>query len=383
MRFPRSLGPIFLALALPLAASAQQQSAPASLSAKQESASAAPTSPLPADFAGFHKSPLKTAAAGPADTKILQEYGLRLSEAAGYQRGERKLQVSAFTFPDATGAYGAFTFFRTPSMAKEDFCDDAASDGNHVLLRCTNVLLDVKLDQVTAMTPAEMRELGSDIPRVGGNLAELPKLPLHLSTAAQINVRYIVGPLALDQLKETVDSKLIDFSLSPEVAVGTEQTLDGTGTVVVAQYPTNQIAKAQIQKLNDWAKQQNAEWTKTQALASQPASPTDTQPTRFATRRSGPIVAIVTGPIAEIDARKILEDINYDASVTWNEAAPNAKNNVANLLVNIIYLSFIVVAFMFILGLAFGGFRIFMKRFFPGRLIDRPEDVEFIKLNLR
>jgi hypothetical protein len=338
---------------------------------------------LPADFAGFHKSPQKTSAAIPADTKILQEYGLKSSETANYQRGDRNLKITAYTFPDATGAYGAFTYFRTPSMAKEDFCDDAASDGNHVLFRCTNVLLDINLDQVTAMTPAEMRELASDIPRAAGNLAKLPTLPLHLSAAAQKNARYIVGPLALDQLKGTVNSKLIDFSMSPEVVVGTEQTLDGTGTVVIAQYPTNQIAKLQVQKLNDWAKQQNAQWTNAQALTQQPASASDTQPTRFATRRSGPIVAIVSGPIAEIDARKILEEINYDASVTWNEPAPNAKNNVANLLVNIIYLSFFVVAFMFILGIAFGGFRIFMKRFFPGKLIDRPEDVEFIKLNLR
>jgi uncharacterized protein DUF6599 len=382
MRLRRNLSLIFLTSALTLPASAQQKSAPTSAPSTKTTQSA-PTSALPADFAGFHKSPQKTSAAAPADTKILQEYGLKSSETANYQRSDRNLKITAYTFPDATGAYGAFTYFRTPSMAKEDFCDDAASDGNHVLFRCTNVLLDINLDQVTAMTPAEMRELASDIPRAAGNLAKLPTLPLHLSSAAQKNARYIVGPLALDQLKGTVNSKLIDFSMSPEVVVGTEQTLDGTGTVVIAQYPTNQIAKLQVQKLNDWAKQQNAQWTNAQALTQQPASASDTQPTRFATRRSGPIVAIVSGPIAEIDARKILEEINYDASVTWNEPAPNAKNNVANLLVNIIYLSFFVVAFMFILGIAFGGFRIFMKRFFPGKLIDRPEDVEFIKLNLR
>ncbi len=382
MRFPRHLCLSLLALILALGAFAQQKSIPSSSPAKT-SGSAAPSATLPPDFAGFHKSPLKTSSANAADTKILQEYGLKSSEAASYQRGDRTLKITAYAFPDATGAYGAFTYFRTPSMATEDFCDDAVSDGNHVLMRCTNVLLDIALDKVTVMTPAEMRELGSDIPKVGGNLAKLPTLPLHLSTAAQKNARYLVGPLALDQLKGTVNSKLIDFSMSPEVVVGTEQTLDGTGTVVIAQYPTNQIAKLQVQKLNDWAKQQNALWTNAQALTQQPASPSGTQPTRFATRRSGPIVAVVSGPIAEIDARKILEEINYDASVTWNEAAPNAKNNVANLLVNIIYLSFFVVAFMFILGIAFGGFRIFMKRFFPGKLIDRPEDVEFIKLNLR
>lgn len=375
MRLRRNLPLIALTTALTLSASAQQKGAPA----QHQSTESAPA--LPADFAGWHSKPLINPAL--RNSAILKEYGLKFHEVSSYERADRKILVTAYHFADATGAYGAFTYYRAPSMAKEDFCDDSASDGNHVIFRCTNILLDVQLDKVTAMTPAELRELATDIPRAAGNQANLPTLPLHLSEAARKNARYILGPLALDQMKGTVNSKLIDFSMSPEVVVGTEQTLDGTGTVVIAQYPTNQIAKLQVQKLNDWAKQQNAEWTKNQALTQQPATPTDTQPTRFATRRSGPIVAIVTGPIAEIDARKILEEINYDATVTWNEAAPNAKNNVANLLVNIIYLCFFAVAFMFVLGIAFGGFRIFMKRFFPGKLIDRPEDVEFIKLNLR
>jgi hypothetical protein len=42
-----------------------------------------------------------------------------------------------------------------------------------------------------------------------------------------------------------------------------------------------------------------------------------------------------------------------------------------------------IVAFMFVVGIAFGGFRVFMKRFFPGKLVDRPEDIEFIRLDLR
>jgi hypothetical protein len=33
-------------------------------------------------------------------------------------------------------------------------------------------------------------------------------------------------------------------------------------------------------------------------------------------------------------------------------------------------------------GVAFGGFRILMKRLFPDRLFDRPEQMEFISLHL-
>jgi hypothetical protein len=33
-------------------------------------------------------------------------------------------------------------------------------------------------------------------------------------------------------------------------------------------------------------------------------------------------------------------------------------------------------------GIAFGGFRLAIKRLLPGKVFDRPEDVEFISLHL-
>jgi hypothetical protein len=33
-------------------------------------------------------------------------------------------------------------------------------------------------------------------------------------------------------------------------------------------------------------------------------------------------------------------------------------------------------------GIAFGGFRLAIKRLLPGKVFDRPEDIEFISLHL-
>jgi hypothetical protein len=35
-----------------------------------------------------------------------------------------------------------------------------------------------------------------------------------------------------------------------------------------------------------------------------------------------------------------------------------------------------------VVGVGFGGVRILAKRFFPGRVFDRPEEMEFISLHL-
>lgn len=355
--------------------SAQPKTAPS-----PAQAAAAPV--LPTGFSGWDKTNAIASPVSAADAKVLKEFGLAGTESATYQRGDRKMQVKALRFPDATGAYGAFTYFRKPSMATEKLCDQGASEDTQVFFYCSNVLLAVTLDKVTVMTPAELRELAAAIPRVRGNLAEMPRLPMYLSEPVRLNAHYVAGPAGLDQLNGVVRSNLIDFTLSPEVIVAKEPTDSGEATVVVIQYPTPKIAQAQLQKINDWAATQHADWAKTQTIA--PAASADVLPTRFATRRSGPIVSVVSGQITDATARKILSDINYDAEVTWSEATGNSpKDNIGNLVYNIMLLAFIIGGFMFVIGFAFGGFRIAMKRFFPGKIVDRPEDVDFIKLNLR
>jgi hypothetical protein len=42
----------------------------------------------------------------------------------------------------------------------------------------------------------------------------------------------------------------------------------------------------------------------------------------------------------------------------------------------------ILFAFAVVVGVAFGGVRILVKRFFPDRVFDRRQDVEIIRLDL-
>ena len=103
----------------------------------------------------------------------------------------------------------------------------------------------------------------------------------------------------------------------------------------------------------------------------------------FFDKRTGPIVAIASGPISQSDARTLLGAVNYDASVTWNENTYfDKKDNIANLLVNIILLCMIVGAISLATGVAFGGGRVLLRRFFPGPVFGRPDQTEFISLRL-
>lgn len=74
---------------------------------------------LPNSFAGWEisgnaRKGTDADAIDHAQSAALREYGFVGYEIATYTQGTRKLAVQAARFQDATGAYGAFTFYRLP-----------------------------------------------------------------------------------------------------------------------------------------------------------------------------------------------------------------------------------------------------------------------------
>jgi multisubunit Na+/H+ antiporter MnhC subunit len=138
-------------------------------------------------------------------------------------------------------------------------------------------------------------------------------------------------------------------------------------------YPTPQIAMERLRQID--ASHQIAE--------QKPgvASIVDVGP--FFNARTGPIVLIAGGPLSKSEARSLISSISYEADVTWNENTyVSKKDNLANFLFNAIVLCGIVVGLALVAGVAFGGLRLLIKRFFPDSVFDRREAVEFISLHL-
>ena len=59
------------------------------------------------------------------------------------------------------------------------------------------------------------------------------------------------------------------------------------------------------------------------------------------------------------------------------------RDNIGNLIVGVFALTGVILLFSLIFGVFFGGIRILMNRLFPGRVFDRPQDIEIIQLHLR
>ena len=327
---------------------------------------------LPKQFGGWQmagamKSSNEPSVTDPINPALLKEYGFTDLESATYVRDDgRKLTIKAARFNDASGAYGAFTFYRMRPMITETIGDQGASLNERVLFRRGNILVDAVFAKLSAMSAAELRELASDLPLPPGTAADAPDLPAYLPRQSLVanSTRYVLGPLALEKLDAPITAEMADFNAGAEVVLGNYNSSGGEATLAVISYPTPQIAAEHLRRV-DAAR----------------ANTTNAGP--FFDRRSGPIVAIATGPFSQSEAKALLASVNYDADVTWNENTHFTKrDNLANLLVNVIILCGIILGFALVAGLAFGGLRVLAERLFPERLHRRGQDVDFISLHL-
>ena len=335
---------------------------------------------LPKEFGGWQiTDPAHTstdpATADSTNPAILKEYGFTDFASGAYTRDDgRKLTVRAARFADASGAYGAFTFYKQPEMLNEKIGDQASSLNNRVLFYRGNVLIDALFDKLSVMSAAELRELAGDLPLPQGGARNLPSLPTYLPKQAYVKntAKYIMGPTTLDKIGSPISAELADFNAGAEIVQGTYQSSGGEATLLLISYPTPQIAAEHLRRIEA-----------AHAPNPQPGAPTPpvADVGTFLDKRSGPIVAIAAGPFSQSEAKSLLASVHYDADVTWNENTFfDKKDNLANLLWNVIILCGVVMGLTIVAGFAFGGVRVLLQRIFPTRQTEA--EAEFIALHL-
>jgi hypothetical protein len=332
---------------------------------------------LPKQFAGWQidgspQTSKDASSADAANAALLKEYAFTDFESAGYKSDDgRTLKIRAARFTDASGAFGAYTYYLQPGMAKEEIGDQGASLNQRVLFFRGNILIDAVFSQMSVMSAASLRELAGALPKPGANEAALPPILAYMPHHGyETNTeKYAEGPLGLEAINSPLPSALVDFSSNPEVVLGQYSTPSGAATLMLIEYPTPALAIEHLRRID----------TANHAAQPQPGVAAVENVGPFFDKRTGPIVAIAAGSLSQSDAQTLLGAVNYEASVTWNENTYfDKKNNVANLLVNIIILCIVIGAISLAAGVAFGGVRVLFRRYFSGKA----DEVEFISLDL-
>jgi hypothetical protein len=340
---------------------------------------------LPKQFAGWQiegsaQASKDAAVADPTNAALLKEYGFADLESAVYKSDDgRTLKVRAARFADASGAFGAYSFYLQPGMAREEIGDQGASLNQRVLFYRGHIVVEAVFSQLSVMSAAGLRELAGMLPRPGGNASNLPPIlafmPRH---GYQANTeKYAEGPLALSAIGSPLPAELVDFSANPEAVLGQYSTAGGEATLLLIEYPTPALAAEHLRRIDAAHHAGQASLPQAGVSAIENVGP-------FFDKRTGPIIAIASGPLSESDAQTLLGAVNWSPSVTWNENTYfDKKNNIANLLVNIILLCIIGGAISLAAGVAFGGARVLLRRYFPGKVFGHSDQTEFISLDLR
>lgn len=361
--------------------------APTTKTASQtESPASGPPPLLPETFAGWQltgtpEQSTQASAADPGDAVPLDEYGFTRYESGRYTRDDGDLTVKAMDFSDATGAFGAFTFYRRPTMSSADIGGGGAFDGTRVLFWSGTTLVDAKFEHITAMSAGELRDLVTQLPKPVGNQATLPRLPSYLphQHLQSETVRYAIGPQSYRMSGGVLPPSLVDFGRSAEVVTAEYNALGGTGTLTIINYPDSDIAIERQHAIQAYiASHGSLQYPWTPAL-------TDSNPSAIQLRRSGPLLAVSSGSYSSGAANELLQRVHYEVVVTMGHEKQRLDDPrlVAQIILDVAFLVGIFAFIAIVLGVFLGAGRAALQR--SRNKSGLPEDgsSEFIRLNLR
>lgn len=339
---------------------------------------------LPDAFAGWVAAePLKAvidpAQADSANAPALKEYDFTDGMLASYKRDGDTLTLRALRFTDASGAYGAYTFYRKNGWPKEDIGTGATSDHNRVLFWKGNVMVDATFSHISSMSAAEMRELSGQLPVARGNrviappiLSNLPQTSLDKQTT-----HYALGPAGYAGADGVLPPELVGFDRGAEAVTANYSLRSGPATLTIINYPTPQLAVAQEAKIRSYL---NAG---SKAQPPWPKPLVDSDQASLEVRRSGPLVAVISGDAIPDESHKLLQMVHFEDDVT-SIPQPHASEvaKTGQLLMGIAVLVMIGSGAAILLGLFLGGGRA-LYRIARGKPASSVYEMEFIRLNLQ
>jgi len=386
---------VLLPLSASLNAQGQAHPAAAPLHPPQPAVAAKADAPLlPAVFSGWEtespKAVTDPAQADAVHVAALKEYGFTDGLLVDYARRGETLKVKALRFTDASGAYGAYSFYRHSGWPKVQVGTGGASDNNRVLFWIGNVVIDSEFSHVTAMSGADLRELAKAIPVPEGSkavpppvLGDLPQKYLDPQTT-----HYALGPVGYVGSTGAADPfgvlppEMVGFDRGAEVATATYSLRSGPATLTVINYPTPEMAATHAQAFADYLKS-GGKMTSGGAAHPFPKPLQDSNATAFEVRRSGPLVAVVSGDAIQDDAHRLIGLVHFDAetSAIPGSGGDSEVQKTAKLLLAIVTL--VVVMFVAALGVAIflGGGRAAF-RVMRGKPASSMYDQDFTKLDL-
>lgn len=306
----------------------------------------------------------------PNGERVLAEAGLSKIEQRTYKNGPDEITLRAFVLRDPSSAFEVYTFLLAPGMKDSGLGGDSAGGEHDTRFLVGNIVVQA---EIPPKAKAEgLQELLVAV-QAKAEQTPLPPVKNYLPAHGRIfgSEKYALGPegfrAAMSSVGQEASKGLTDavgFQNGAEAILASYRGERGSGVLVLLDYPTPQLAEQHLHHLE-------------QAL------PEAAKRTGVTVERKASLLSVVFAASSAEHARALRDAVNYETQVTWNERGQQATDPPMMLIMYKIFLFtglFLGVATG--VGIAFGGFRVIVKRMFPGKVFDRPEDIEVLQLGL-
>jgi hypothetical protein len=301
--------------------------------------------------------------------QMFAEAGLGSWRAREYSDGTMKVDVVLQQFRDPSGAYEAYTAEINPSMQPSTFESPSAVDRDRLLLLIGNFILEVRPPQNPSTE--ELRQLAK-IVKGHSDRTPLPPIRSYLPRGFTDGTqRYALGMYglrnALESLRRSEYSALaeeVGFNSRAEAMLAEYQRGEDAAVLLLIEYPTPQLAEQHSRHL--------------ELAFSAPVNEAGRK-----IERKGSLLSLVLAPTSAAFAQHLRSTINYETQVTWHEPTHTISDPPwATILGKIFISTFLFMVVAVVLGVAFGGLRVLAKVFFPGKVFDRPSQMDVLQLGL-
>jgi hypothetical protein len=302
--------------------------------------------------------------------QVLKESLLDSIQQRAYRDGQDTVTLRLFKLKDPSSAYEFYTFLLAPGMRNMGVGADSALGQTDGRILVGNFVIQATLSP--NIKPESLSDLATVL-KEKADPTPLPPLKNYLPSEWLVfgSQKYALGPTAfhsaMTSLNEGAYANLareIGFENGAEAILARYQGEKAGGVLVLLDYPTPQVAENRLHHLED-------------------ALPRSAKQAGVTVERKASLLSIVFGTSAPQYAQAIRDNVNYSTEITWNEPHQTATDPpFVKMLYQIFIFTimFLVVATM--AGIAFGGFRILIKHWWPGKVFDRPENIEVLQLGL-
>ena len=267
----------------------------------------------------------------------------------------RSVEVALYEMTDSTASYGLFALerdWRSPEFELAIVGIESYQSGDRLVFWQSKYVVELEGPRQAT------RPLGELI--ADNILGRSRKAPVSLLLPAegliQESEKYILTPAAF-QTMSGLDPAELGFENSVEVAVAEYTQASGRGRLALLLYPTQQLARLHSET---WIESFEGE---------------------LPSGRSVSLFAILLESDSDELSESIMSALSYQSEVTWTETLPDPLT-LPQMILTIFTFIGVALAFTLVVGLVFGGFRIYMKTRYPGLVFGSEEELELIQLKL-